>query len=226
MAASPAQSIWHAYAAFRLESPRIPLQFAQKARRRECRGWVMRNALFGERAVNVGKGQDGRNARHAKFAQGHPQLHGGADAAKTASAIAGDRRWPPEIFLQKMIEQIFERRWNAVIVFAAHDHESGGLLVKIHKFVERRRRVAFVFLLYAAEQRQPVHHRIDQGCRMAPAPDLRLDITHGLDAFPLRPDRAVNNYEVHWFEPSKDYELCLRHLTLHWWLSLSRIWHR
>ena len=78
-----------------------------------------------------GNRQQARNTRHAELRQGHAQLHRRAHAAETAGRVTDDARRPPEILLEKMVEQVLERRRNAVIIFRADDQEAVDAAVEL-----------------------------------------------------------------------------------------------
>src|SRR6185312_72275 len=81
-------------------------------------------------AVLVQCGGDARNRtfagdrRHAQFRQGGAQGHGGAHAAEHPRRIADNRGGSPEVFLEEVVEQVFQCGRDAVVVFAADDDET------------------------------------------------------------------------------------------------------
>ena len=74
-----------------------------------------------------------------------------------------------------MVEQVFQRRRNSVIVFAADDDERIGLAVERCQSLENRRRAAaLIFLVHAVEQREAMFGGIDYRSRVtAPAEGCR-----------------------------------------------------
>src|SRR5207237_3802569 len=105
----------------RLQRLRIPEELVEEAIAGAGDAFVAR-AILAERLADARDRQQARHARHAHFGQAHAQLHRRADAAEGAGRVADDAGRPPEILLEEMIEQVLQRRRDAVIIFAA-DHE-------------------------------------------------------------------------------------------------------
>src|SRR5262249_55782073 len=101
------------------------------------------------------------------------------------------------IFLEEMIEQVLQRRRNAVIVFPAdNDKAIRGAIGFGQRFQDRRRLALFVLLEHAVEERQPFFERVDKrGCMTTPG-ELIDDKAGGLDALPRLTDRSVEDNEI------------------------------
>ena len=85
--------------------------------------FVLRDAVAVQRLGDPRDRKDARDARRAQFRQQRPQLHRGPHAAVRAGRIADDGRGPEKILFEKVIEEVGERRRDAVVVFAADDDE-------------------------------------------------------------------------------------------------------
>ena len=73
------------------------------------------------------------------------------------------RRWPPEPFLEEVIEQVRQRWWNAMVVLAADDHNAIGRADDVGQFRQRTgSRACRVLLVHLVQQRQPVFERIHE----------------------------------------------------------------
>src|SRR5208337_2130456 len=138
-----------------------------------------------------------RNAWRAKLAEHRAQLHRGANAAEGARGVANDGRWPPEILFQEVIQQIGERRGNAVVVLSADDDERIGRTDPCGQPFEDLRRLALlVFLVHFLQQGELVLQRVDQR-RLVPARLAGLDEkSRRLDALAVRADGAVDDEEI------------------------------
>ena len=132
------------------------------------------------------------------------QLHRRADAAELAGRIADDSGRPPEILLEKGVEQVLERGGRGVIIFAADYEEAVGAAVQFGQLVERRRRGAGgEFLVHAIEQREIERGGVHQNGMMAALDQRRHDPAAGADAGAVMADRA---------EQDRDGEAGHRHL--------------
>jgi len=97
-----------------------------------------------------------------------------------------------------MIEQIAERRRNAVIVFTAHDDEGVGGSIQGREALQRRRRLPFRILLeHPIEQRQLKGHGIDERHLVAPCGERSLDEPRGFDPLAIRSHGTYEQDDLH-----------------------------
>ena len=181
------------------EGAGIPFQLVEEPDDPAGIGLVARGAVFVEGVLDLGDGEERRDARSPQLAEHGAQLHRGPDAAEGTRRIADDRGGAEEIFLEEMVEQVRERRRDAVIVLARDDDEGVGRADRGRQAFEDLGGLArLVLLVHPVEQREPVLERVDEGHAMAAPPALIDDEPGRPDPLAVATDRTVEDDDVQW----------------------------
>jgi hypothetical protein len=110
-----------------------------------------------------------------------------------------------------MIEQVLQRRWDAVVVLAADDHEAVGRANDIRQLRQRiGSRACRVLLVHPVQERQPVFERIDEADLMSAGGELRVQESRVLDPLPLAADRSIEHRKMQAHEVSSLSRLSCR----------------
>ena len=97
------------------ERLRIRFELGKETLRRLVDPGFVRGSLGGERAPDRRNRKHRGQARHAELGEDRSERDGGAHAGERPPESEDDRRWAPEIFLEKMVEHVLERRLNGLI---------------------------------------------------------------------------------------------------------------
>ena len=90
-----------------------------------------------------------------------------------------------------MVEQVLQRRWDAVIIFAADHQEAVGAAIERRESLQHLRRFAGrIFLVHPVEQRKLQLERVDQHRLVAAGGERVGDEVRGANAHAVPADRA------------------------------------
>ena len=186
----------------RLQRIRIPLEFVEEAADSGRARRVARRSVVVELILHLRQRLNRGNARHSEFGEGGAKLHRRAHATEGAGGVTGDSGWPPEPLFEKVIQNVLQRRRDAVIVLAADDQKAIGRANDGRQLRQRVRRRTFRKLLeHLIEQRQSVFERIDEAHIMSARLKLSIEKARVLDPLALAAHRSVENREMQTHSP-------------------------
>src|SRR5688572_15638588 len=179
------------------ESLGVPLQLAREASEPSFPCSVQRHTLLVEGLLHLRHRQRAGDTGHPHFCDHFAQHDGRARTAEHPRRVRHDRRRPPEILFEEMIEQVRERGRNAVVVLARYDDERVGGAVERGEPLERFRRAAFrILLVHSVEQRKLDLDWIDQRHSVSARFETSPHEPSGTNPLPVASNRPVNDNEV------------------------------